>query len=131
MFRVPESSRVTFGPMRSTYIDGNNGSFLVDSPEPGWRLALIVSDGSDSSVPECLGWEHVSVHAFRGAKERTPSWREMAFVKDLFWESEDVVMQLHPRRSQYVNNHPHVLHLWRSRTQAIPEPPAMLVGVLE
>jgi len=53
----------------------------------------------------------------------------MAYVKDLCWDDEDVVMQLHPRKSEYVNNHPHVLHLWRPRHEMIPTPPSILVGV--
>lgn len=130
-FHVTEMARVTSGRMASSFIDGNNGAFDMESPEPGWRLALIASDGSeDAGVPEALGWEHVSVRAYRGAQSRTPTWKEMAFIKGLFWDDEDVVMQLHPRRSEYVNNHPNVLHLWRHRTREIPTPPPILVGVL-
>jgi hypothetical protein len=54
----------------------------------------------------------------------------MAYVKDLCWDAEDVVMQLHPRKSEYVNNHPHVLHLWRPVDVEIPTPPSIFVGVL-
>ena len=102
--------------------DGNNGWFHVESPEPGWRLALVCSDG--------LEWEHVSVHAYRhkGGQLRTPTWREMVYVKGLCWDEEDVVMQLHPRASEYVNVHVHVLHLWRPLTGEIPTPPRDLVG---
>lgn len=130
MMSVPEASRLTVGPLASDASFGRNGAFLLPSPEPGWVLFIIVSDGNDPDVPGADGWEHVSVRASRAdlGSSRTPNWREMCFVKDIFWESEDVVMQLHPRRSQYVNCHPHVLHLWRSRTQQIPEPPAILVG---
>ena len=51
----------------------------------------------------------------------------MCHVKDLCWDAEDVVMQLHPRQSEYVNNHPHVLHLWRPKVQVIPTPPKAAV----
>jgi hypothetical protein len=117
--------------MSSTRADGNNGAFDIESPEPGWRLALIASDGSDPSIAE--KWEHVSVHAFRGdlgrpSKLRTPTWREMSYVKRLCWDAEDVVMQLHPAESQYVNAHPHVLHLWRPIGREIPTPPSIFVG---
>lgn len=133
-FHVPELARDTTHPqLGSTSADGNNGSFLIESPEPGWQLALIASDSSDPDIPEAWqGWEHVSVHAYRngGRSMRTPTWREMAYVKDLCWDGEDVVMQLHPRKSEYVNNHPHVLHLWRPTHASIPTPPSILVGVL-
>lgn len=99
---VPERARITDHPrLASRSADGNNGAFRIESPEPGWELWLIVSDGMD---PDAHGWEHVSVHAAKGAgpkaKLRTPSWREMAHVKDLCWDAEDVVMQLHPKRSE-------------------------------
>jgi hypothetical protein len=123
-FHVPELARNTTHPqLGTTSADGNNGAFDIESPEPGWRLALICSDG--------IGWDHVSVHAYRGVgrQQRTPNWREMSYVKDLCWDDEDIVMQLHPRRSEYVNNHPHVLHLWRPTRAAIPTPPSFTVGI--
>jgi len=132
MMRVPEAARLTSGPLASDYTYGRNGAFVLASVEPGWELVIIASDGGDGEVPEADGWEHVSVHcANKSGKSRTPTWREMCFVKDTFWESEDVVFQLHPRRSVYVNLHPNTLHLWRSRNQPIPEPPAILVGPKE
>ncbi len=106
---------------------GGDGVFGVQSVEPGWGLYVIATNGV--VAPDAShGWEHVSVHARRGAQVRTPTWKEMCQVKDLFWGQEDVVMQLHPRRSEYVNHHPHVLHLWRHPFLPIPEPPASLVG---
>lgn len=138
MFHVPESARDTTHPqMRTTSADGNNGMFTLPSPEPGWMLALICSDGTD---PDFVNdqWEHVSVHAYRGSavnakrlRLRTPTWKEMAYVKDLCWDGEDVVMQLHPKKSEYVNNHPHVLHLWRPVNVAIPTPPSIFVGTVQ
>lgn len=128
-FRVPESARITtHRDLGSTSADGNNGAFVLDSPEPGWQLFMICSDGTDPHAPEGDGWEHVSVHARRGDRARTPTWKEMAHVKRIYWDAEDVVMQLHPRESEYVNCHPHVLHLWRPRHADIPTPPAILVG---
>jgi hypothetical protein len=37
----------------------------------------------------------------------------MCFVKGLFWDDEDVAIQFHPAKSEYVNFHPFALHLWR------------------
>ncbi len=129
-FHVPERWRLVQGPISSAPYAGQFGAFLIDSCEPGWQLAMIADDGTHAEVPESLGWEHVSVSARseRRRQTRVPTWREMCLVKELFWDDEDVVMQLHPRRSLYVNQHPHVLHLWRSTTQPIPEPPPALVG---
>ena len=127
-FHVPETARDTTHPiMATTRADGNNGAFHLESPEAGWKLALICSDGD--------GWEHVSVHAYRRviavgspAQTRTPTWKEMSYVKRLCWDGDDVVMQLHPRESEDVNCHPNVLHLWRPTGATIPTPPPEFVG---
>jgi hypothetical protein len=132
MFHVPERARIREHPLLgTTSAAGHNGAFDLESTEPGWRLTLICSDGTERDVPEGLDWEHVSVHAYRygGRSQRCPTWREMCFVKDLCWDPEDLVIQYHPRRSEYVNNHPFTLHLWRPRHVAIPTPPKLLVGV--
>ena len=127
-FHVPELARDTTNPrLGTTSADGNNGAFDIESPEPGWRLALIASDGE--------GWEPVSIHAYRGVngptlRLRMPGWREMVYVKDLCWDAEDCVVQFHPPKSEYVNNHPNVLHLWRPTDVQIPTPPSEFVGVL-
>ena len=114
MFHVPEKYRVKNGRMASDESYGNNGAFSV--PMSG-RLLVIASDGE--------GWEHVSV----SLKSRCPTWREMCFVKAIFWDNEDTVMQLHPPKSEYVNNHPFCLHLWRPINQSIPIPDSILVGI--
>ena len=123
MFHVPEKYRIRSGLGASDARYGNNGRFIIPARTGRRELRIVASDGE--------GWEHVSVHAWshRGG-HAIPNWSEMCFVKDLFWDPEDVVMQLHPRASQYVNNHPYVLHLWRPTDVTIPEPPAILVGVV-
>jgi len=135
MFHVPESGRMspldhpTLGTDASY---GNNGAFRIMSPEHGWWLYLICSDGlEDDAVGELKDWEHVSVCARTQtgrSRPRIPSWREMCAVKDRCWDPEDVVVQFHPRRSEYVNLHPDVLHLWRWKKGEFPTPPKIAVG---
>lgn len=55
------------------------------------------------------GWEHVSVCP----ENRCPDWDEMCRIKDMFWNDDEVVMQLHPAKNNYVNIMPNCLHLWR------------------
>jgi len=78
-----------------------------------------------------MGWEHVSVT--KRTKNRNvyslPSWEEMCFIKDLFWSDEDTVIQYHPKKSEYVNNHPYVLHLWKPTNIELPIPNSLLVGI--
>lgn len=52
----------------------------------------------------------------------------MCQVKAIFWDKDDVVMQLHPAESEYVNFHKYCLHLWRPIGIAIPVPPTYMVG---
>jgi hypothetical protein len=111
-------------PLASEESDGNNGCFVIPIPlsvrwgsERIGHLSVIASDGA--------GWEHVSV----STKVRCPTWMEMCFVKGLFWDDEDLVIQYHPRKSEYVNQHPRTLHLWRPVGVELPTPPAILVGI--
>lgn len=130
MFHVPERSRLTVGEL-ATPPNVPYGAFLVLSPEPGWFLYLIACDAQGHpDVPGSVGWEHVSVSVRNRAatRQRTPTWREMSYVKDLCWDEEDVVVQFHPKRSEYVNLHPHCLHLWRYTLAELPTPTPNLVG---
>lgn len=132
MFHVHEKERIVAGTrLASTYMDGKNGAFLLQSPEPGWQLQVIAADGSGpDGIGELGHWEHVSVCARMASgkgRVRIPSWREMCFVKDHFWDKDDVVVQFHPRESEYVNTHPAVLHLWRWKHGTFPTPPIMAV----
>jgi hypothetical protein len=55
------------------------------------------------------GWEHVSIEL---NVNRLPKWSEMCFIKDLFWNEDEEVIQIHPKKSHYVNL-TEALHLWR------------------
>lgn len=78
----------------------NNGAFIISG------LQVIASDGG--------GWDHVSV----SKPDKIPTWEEMCLIKRLFFGDDEVVMQLHPAKKDYVNVHPRCLHLWRPQTQA-------------
>jgi hypothetical protein len=83
----------------------NAGAFEITYQSSGTYLFVIASDGG--------GWDHVSVHV----ENRCPTWLEMCHVKDLFFKDDEVVMQLHPAKKDYVNCHQHTLHLWRPQTR--------------
>ena len=118
-FKVPEKYRQTnIGIMSSSIADGNNGCLVIPQSSKRAKLVIIASDDA--------GWEHVSV----STHFRIPTWEEMCFVKDLFWDDEDCVMQLHPKKSEYVNNSPFCLHLWRPINAVIPTPPHEMAGCL-
>lgn len=122
MFHVVETARILNGPLGSDETYGNNGAFWFAGLGSGRELWCIASDG--------LGWEHVSIHAAnRTNKLYMPTWDEMCWVKRQFWDAEDVVMQLHPAESTWVNNHPMTLHLWRPQHATIPVPPQEFVGL--
>lgn len=119
MFKVPEQYRIKTGPMASEKSVGLCGAFMLKSPIDGAELGVIASNE--------LGWEHVSV----SRRNRCPNWVEMCFIKDLFWDSEDCVIQYHPPKSQYVNNCQNCLHMWRKIGFEFPIPKSILVGLKE
>ena len=71
-----------------------------------------------------LGWEHLSV----SMPSRTPTWDQMCRMKDIFWSKDECCIQYHPKEEDYVNNHPHCLHIWKPTDKEIPTPPSILVG---
>lgn len=104
------------------YGDSYNGLFII--PTKKVKFQVIASNGMD--------WEHVSVtlkNRWGYQLHRCPTWEEMCFIKELFFEGNEVVMQLHPSEEEYVNNHPYCLHLWKPKSAVIPTPPSELVGI--
>ena len=84
----------------------------------GITAQVIADDGYSSSE-----WEHVSA----STKTRCLTWEEMCEIKDIFFNEDEAVIQIHPPQSEYVNNHEYCLHLWRPKTKEIPLPPKDLV----
>lgn len=132
---VLEKYRLRSGRLASR--SGENfGAFVL---KPGFlfgqarRLQVIVTDGQLAADP-AFRWEHVSatvIHLPKGSTRPQfyiPTWNEMAGLKDLFWDPDDCVMQLHVPRADHVDCHPFVLHLWRPLDCEIPRPSSMLVG---
>lgn len=115
-FKVPEKYRVKSGRGASDSRAGNNGLFFIPRNNKNTPFKVVASDG--------MGWEHISV----SLPNRCPSWEEMCMIKDLFWDDEDTVIQYHPAKSQYINNHPNCLHLWRPLDKEMPVPRKLLVG---
>jgi len=113
--------RVRAGRFASTDTDGFNGAFGFAFPGEARRVCVIASDG--------LGWQHVSVSF--GPNHSTPSYAIMEKVKQIFWGDDCWVMQFHPPASEYVNNHPGCLHLWRPTDQPFPTPDSILTGIKE
>jgi hypothetical protein len=117
--------RIRKGPLGSDDTAGKYGMFKI--PLGPRRCAVVIAADAHET-----GWEHVSVHIRYQNKRRstilrTPTWDEMCQIKDHFWGPEEAVAQYHPPAAEYVNNHPHTLHLWKPARQALPRPPAILV----
>lgn len=110
------SKREDFQIIR-TGIDGGKGIFTKGSKK---RMTVIWSYGG--------GWEHVSIDG----KKRLPDWNEMCALKDMFFSDDECCVQYHPPKSEYVNNIPYCLHIWKPIEQysgKLPMPPSLFVGV--
>ena len=96
--------------------DGISGVIYMPSR---WEGSIVVSNDA--------GWEHVSVAPRK--KHIMPSWEDMCFIKNLFWNEDEAVIQIHPAKSEYVSNVPNCLHLWRCSYKEMVLPPKILVGI--
>lgn len=102
--------------IRQTSFDGGMGEIW----KAGKRYASVIwSNGG--------GWEHVSISPFN--KRVMPDWDDMCRLKDMFFNDDETVVQYHPAKSEYVNNVPNCLHLWRPLNEVMPTPPAIMVGI--
>ena len=101
------------------------GAFFLLSPMSAVTLKVIVSDEIAWKADGMPGepWDHVSV----STQARVPNWAEMCWIKSLFFDDEETVVQYHPAKSEYVNVHPFVLHLWRKCGEPFPMPPVECV----
>lgn len=108
--------RVTDGFMRSDNSMGNNGLFRYIKGGNIYRI--LVSDGN--------GWDHVSIVIDNIS--RCPTWDEMCMIKDLCFDDDEVVVQIHPKKRDMVNNHQYCLHLWRNQ-KGMEAPDSILVGI--
>lgn len=73
------------------------------------------------------GWEHVSFAPFN--HRIIPSWETMCRIKDMFFKDDEVCVEYHPSKSEYVNNMPNCLHIWRPINEKLPVPPSAMVGI--
>lgn len=120
VYPILTNGRIRTGIYGTDEAAGNQGAFLITGPRHD-ALKIIAAAGLQRIEN---GWEHVSV----SCQNRCPTWEEMAFVKHLFWEHTECVVQFHPPSRVYVNEHPFCLHLWRDKRNGHRLPPTQLVG---
>lgn len=129
MRKLPEQYRSNLLPAPPAAMNRKAGLFFIPHPTiVGYFYQVIVSDG--------LGWDHVSISMRKEINKRgesigvnrCPTWLEMCFIKDLFFEKHEYAVQFHPPEADYVSHHDYCLHLWRSKDKVIPLPDPILVG---
>lgn len=96
---------------------GDEGNGVFEVKIDGKKYLVIASNGG--------GWEHVSV----SNEKHIPSWNVMSKIKDLFFNDDETVIQFHPPKSEYINNHNNCLHLWRNIRNETKTPPSIFTGV--
>lgn len=109
-----EKYRVNKGPLASIKEYGCNGLFRIPYRKK-IKLTVIASNGD--------GWDHVSV----STEKRCPTWNEMKYIKNLFFKSNETVIQYFPPEIAYVNNCPNCLHMWRKQGHNFELPPTYMV----
>ena len=107
-----------------------DGIYLLPHPtQDSYFYHIIFSTGN--------GWEHLSVtirklisktaRKFKQV-ERCPTWQEMCFCKNLFWDVTECAVQFHPAMADYISNHEYCLHIWKPDA-AFPTPDSVMVGL--
>lgn len=105
------------------------GIFLIKHNKiSDYIFYVIASDG--------MGWEHVSVTLKKSLSKyrlkdvkRCCTWEEMCYLKDIFWEDSETVIQFHPPKKEHISMHEYCLHLWKPTDYEIKTPPSILVGL--
>lgn len=112
-----ENKRLSFIEfVRNTSNECIIAGFTID-PKTNKRLNFKFSKANS--------WEHLSV----SIPNKCPSWEQMCFMKEQFWEDDEACVEYHPKKEDYVNNHNYCLHIWRPYNAELPTPPSILVGV--
>lgn len=128
--KTPEKYRLKKHPkLGSDSSYGNNGFFIIPHYKiDDYDINCQISDGNLSGGDS---WEHVSVtiSSKKRKVERCPTWDEMCFVKNVFWNEDECVVQYHPPKSQHVSMHHYCLHLWKKVGYEFPLPDSMMVGI--
>jgi hypothetical protein len=95
--------------------DGLMATLVHPLYKPG-AMCIVASNG--------MGYDHVSV----SFAKRCPTWEEMCMVKDIFFDDVETVIQFHPKKSEYINNHPYCLHLWKKQGENYELPSSIMTG---
>lgn len=99
----PYKEIVESGKVWDTVMLGKLVGGLIKLPDCG-TCSVMFGENED-------GWEHVSVSPKH--KYKTPTWDDMCALKDIFFDDEEEVYQIHPKKSEYVNLSENCLHLWK------------------
>lgn len=99
----PYKEIMASGKIWDTVMFGKLVGGLIKLPDCG-TCSVMFGENED-------GWEHVSVSPKH--KYKIPTWDDMCVLKDIFFDDEDEVYQIHPKKSQYVNLSENCLHLWK------------------
>lgn len=110
--RITEKELSYYGQKGDSY----NGIFRVYVGGKGYNV--IASNGG--------GWDHISVTP-TNTKRGCPTWEVMCDIKKMFFEDDEIVLQYHPAKAEYINIYPCCLHLWRPQHEQIPTPPKYMV----
>lgn len=111
-FEVIRSGKIKGFQAKEGFADGGSGWVTIH----GKTFFVIYSNGG--------GWEHVSM----SSNNRCPTWEEMCFCKNIFFDEDECCIEYHPAKADYVNDHPYCLHIWKPIGIELPKPPTIMVG---
>lgn len=84
------------------FTEGTRFYFPLENAVDAWCIGMKQND-----------WEHVALDL--EANKRCPTYQEMCRLKEYFFSENEIALQIHPRRDDYVNECYYRLHLWRNK----------------
>lgn len=119
-FRIPHPNDSRKPKLRDHFLVTASTGEQIEEPKEG-----------EAPVPP-TGWDHIAIHVrawdkARKSLARAPSPSETAWLKDLFFEPQEPVLQFHLARNHPLHAQAFVVHLWRPTIGEITLPPPELV----
>lgn len=117
---IPETLnrfRLREGPMGTDDSAGYEGCFIVPSPYDKWTTLQCKSSELPPVGHHGIVWEHLSVIVKRDIprkplEQRQPNSKELAYLRTLFWEAEELIAVFIAPVGQDHTDH-RVMNLWR------------------
>ncbi len=114
--------RYRYDKKQPEFIKDNSRRSLIGIFEIPLNKKETVSVIADNGIsfPE---WEHLSV----STSKRFLTNEEIHFIKDIFFNDDEIVIQIYSKNNIVKSKKNYCIHLWKLKTEDIPLPPMYML----